>query len=34
MVHIPVENLRSDISVRFDGEPGIDLGGVKRDFFN
>ena len=34
MVHIPVEKLRSDISVSFEGEPGIDLGGVKRDFFN
>ena len=34
MVHIAVEKLRGEISIEFKDEPGIDAGGVRRDYFN
>jgi hypothetical protein len=33
-VHIPIEKLRADIKIEFKDEPGIDAGGVRRDYFN
>jgi len=34
MAHIPIEKLITEFSANFEGEPGIDVGGVKRDYFN
>lgn len=34
MVYIPVEKLRAEIDIKFKDEPGIDAGGVRRDYFN
>ena len=33
-MHIPKEKLRAEIDIEFEDEPGIDVGGVRRDYFN